>query len=187
MIEKIIEFSARNKYLVLLFTLVAVLGATYTMKRVPLDAIPDLSDTQVIVYSRWDRSPDIIEDQVTYPIVTALLGAPKVKSVRGFLILAFPMSILFLRTGRTFIGRAVGFWNTYRKYRPLFPTGVKTELGPDATGVGWVYQYALVDKTGQSDLAQLRSFQDWYLRYWLQSVPGVAEVASIGGFKNSIR
>jgi Cu(I)/Ag(I) efflux system membrane protein CusA/SilA len=183
MIEKIIEFSARNKYLVLLFTLVAVLGATYTMKRVPLDAIPDLSDTQVIVYSRWDRSPDIIEDQVTYPIVTALLGAPKVKSVRGFSDFGFSYVYIIFEDGTDVYWARSRVLEYLSKISSALPTGVKTELGPDATGVGWVYQYALVDKTGQSDLAQLRSFQDWYLRYWLQSVPGVAEVASIGGFQ----
>ncbi|MBP9698407.1 MAG: efflux RND transporter permease subunit [Elusimicrobia bacterium] len=183
MIEKIIEFSARNKYLVIIFTLVAVAGAYYSMKNVPLDAIPDLSDTQVIVYSRWDRSPDIIEDQVTYPIVTALLGAPKVKSIRGFSDFGFSYVYIIFEDGTD------PYWARSRtleylsKILPRLPEGVNTELGPDATGVGWVYQYALVDKTGQNDLAQLRSFQDWYLRYWLQSVPGVAEVASIGGFQ----
>jgi Cu(I)/Ag(I) efflux system membrane protein CusA/SilA len=153
------------------------------MKNVPLDAIPDLSDTQVIVYSRWDRSPDIIEDQVTYPIVTALLGAPKVKSIRGFSDFGFSYVYIIFEDGTD------PYWARSRtleylsKILPRLPEGVNTELGPDATGVGWVYQYALVDKTGQNDLAQLRSFQDWYLRYWLQSVPGVAEVASIGGFQ----
>lgn len=183
MIEKIIEFSARNKYLVLLFTLVAVLGAVYTMKRVPLDAIPDLSDTQVIVYSRWDRSPDIIEDQVTYPIVTALLGAPKVKSVRGFSDFGYSYVYIIFEDGTDVYWARSRVLEYLSKITSALPSGVKTELGPDATGVGWVYQYALVDKTGQNDLAQLRSFQDWYLRYWLQSVPGVAEVASIGGFQ----
>lgn len=183
MIEKIIEFSARNKYLVLLFTLVAVLGAVYTMKRVPLDAIPDLSDTQVIVYSRWDRSPDIIEDQVTYPIVTALLGAPKVKSVRGFSDFGYSYVYIIFEDGTDVYWARSRVLEYLSKITSALPTGVKTELGPDATGVGWVYQYALVDKTGQNNLAQLRSFQDWYLRYWLQSVPGVAEVASIGGFQ----
>ncbi len=183
MIEKIIEFSARNKYLVLLFTLVAVVGAVYTMKRVPLDAIPDLSDTQVIVYSRWDRSPDIIEDQVTYPIVTALLGAPKVKSVRGFSDFGYSYVYIIFEDGTDVYWARSRVLEYLSKITSALPAGVKTELGPDATGVGWVYQYALVDKTGQNDLAQLRSFQDWYLRYWLQSVPGVAEVASIGGFQ----
>lgn len=183
MIEKIIAFSARNKYLVLIFTLVAAVGAFYAMKHVPLDAIPDLSDTQVIVYSRWDRSPDIIEDQVTYPIVTALLGAPKVKSVRGFSDFGYSYVYIIFEDGTDVYWARSRVLEYLSKITSGLPAGVKTELGPDATGVGWVYQYALVDKTGQNDLAQLRSFQDWYLRYWLQSVPGVAEVASIGGFQ----
>lgn len=183
MIEKIIEFSARNKYLVLLFTLVAVAGAVYSMKNVPLDAIPDLSDTQVIVYSRWDRSPDIIEDQVTYPIVTALLGAPHVKTVRGFSDFGFSYVYVIFEDGTDVYWARSRVMEYLSKITSALPSGVKTELGPDATGVGWVYQYALVDKTGQNDLAELRSFQDWYLRYWLQAVPGVAEVASIGGFQ----
>ena len=149
---------------------------------IPLDAIPDLSDTQVIIYSRWDRSPDIIEDQVTYPIISALLGAPKVKAIRGFSDFGFSYVYIIFKDGRTSTGRAAGHWNICPRSRPP-PQGVKTELGPDATGVGWVYQYALVDKTGSNDLAELRTFQDWYLRYALQSVPGVAEVASIGGFQ----
>lgn len=183
MIEKIIEFSAKNKYIVLIFTLVAVVGAYYSMTRVPLDAIPDLSDTQVIIYSRWDRSPDIMEDQVTYPIVTAMLGAPKVKAIRGFSDFGFSYVYIIFQDGTDVYWARSRTIEYLSKILPRLPEGVKTELGPDATGVGWVYQYALVDKTGQNDLAQLRSFQDWYLRYWLQSVPGVAEVASIGGFQ----
>src|SRR5687767_8921324 len=183
MIEKIIEFSARNKYIVALLTLVALFGAIFCMKSVPLDAIPDLSDTQVIIYSRWDRSPDIVEDQVTYPIVTALLGAPKVKAVRGFSDFGFSYVYIIFEDGTDVYWARSRVLEYLSKILPRLPEGVKTELGPDATGVGWVFQYALVDKTGRNDLAQLRSFQDWYLRYWLQSVPGVAEVASIGGFQ----
>jgi Cu(I)/Ag(I) efflux system membrane protein CusA/SilA len=183
MIEKIIEFSARNKYIVALLTLVAVLGAIFCMKHVPLDAIPDLSDTQVIIYSRWDRSPDIIEDQVTYPIVSALLGAPKIKAVRGFSDFGFSYVYLIFQDGTDLYWARSRTLEYLSKIQSKLPEGVRTELGPDATGVGWVYQYALVDKTGQHNLAELRSFQDWYLRYWLQSVPGVAEVASIGGFQ----
>ncbi len=183
MVEKIIEFSAHNKFIVLIFTAVALAGAVYAMKNVPLDAIPDLSDTQVIVYSRWDRSPDIMEDQVTYPIITALLGAPKVKAIRGFSDFGFSYVYIIFQDGTDLYWARSRTLEYLSKILPLLPEGVQTELGPDATGVGWVYQYALVDKTGQHDLAQLRTFQDWYLRYWLQSVPGVAEVASIGGFQ----
>ncbi|HZI93691.1 MAG TPA: efflux RND transporter permease subunit, partial [Patescibacteria group bacterium] len=183
MVEKIIEFSARNKFIVLIFTAVALVGAVYSMKSVPLDAIPDLSDTQVIVYSQWDRSPDIMEDQVTYPIITALLGAPRVKAIRGFSDFGFSYVYIIFQDGTDLYWARSRTLEYLSKILPLLPEGVRTELGPDATGVGWVYQYALVDKSGKNDLAQLRTFQDWYLRYWLQSVSGVAEVASIGGFQ----
>ena len=183
MIDRIIEFSARNKYLVIIFTLVAIAGAYHWMRQVPLDAIPDLSDTQVIIYSRWDRSPDIIEDQVTYPIVTAMLGAPKVKAIRGFSDFGFSYVYVIFEDGTDLYWARSRTLEYLSKILPRLPEGVRTELGPDATSVGWVYQYALVDKTGQNDLSQLRSLQDWNLRYQIQSVPGVAEVASIGGFQ----
>ncbi len=183
MIERIIELSARNKFLVLILAAVAVVLAVQSIRSVPLDAIPDLSDTQVIVYSRWDRSPDIIEDQVTYPIVTALLGAPKVKAIRGFSDFGFSYVYIIFQDGTDTYWARSRTLEYLSKILPRLPEGVQTELGPDATGVGWVYQYALVDRTGRHDLAELRSFQDWTLRYWLQSVPGVAEVASIGGFQ----
>ncbi|MBF0494671.1 MAG: efflux RND transporter permease subunit [Candidatus Omnitrophica bacterium] len=183
MIEKIIEFSAKNKYLVIIFVIAAMIGAVYCVKNIPLDAVPDLSDTQVIIYSKWDRSPDIIEDQVTYPITSALLGAPKVKAVRGFSDFGFSYVYVIFKDGTDIYwarSRVVEYLN---KITSSLPEGVKTVIGPDASSVGWVYQYALVDKTGKNDLAKLRGFQDWYLRYWLQSVPGVAEVASVGGFQ----
>jgi Cu(I)/Ag(I) efflux system membrane protein CusA/SilA len=183
MIERIIDFSAHNRFLVLVLTAVAVALAIYAVQNVPLDAIPDLSDTQVIVYSRWDRSPDIIEDQVTYPIISALLGAPKVKAIRGFSDFGFSYVYIIFQDGTDIYWARSRTQEYLSKILPRLPEGVRTELGPDATGVGWVYQYALVDRSGRHDLAALRSFQDWYLRYWLQSVPGVAEVASIGGFQ----
>ena len=183
MIERVIEFCAHNKFLVLIFTAVAVAGAVHWMRQMPLDAIPDLSDTQVIIYSRWDRSPDIIEDQVTYPIVTALLGAPKIKAIRGFSDFGFSYVYVIFEDGTDLYWARSRTIEYLSKILPRLPEGVRTELGPDATSVGWIYQYALVDKTGNNDLAQLRTFQDWYLRYQLQSVPGVAEVASIGGFQ----
>ena len=183
MIDRIIEFSARNRYLVIICTVVAIVGAVHTMREVPLDAIPDLSDTQVIIYSRWDRSPDIIEDQITYPIVTAMLGAPKIKAVRGFSDFGFSYVYVIFQDGVDLYWARSRTIEYLSKILPQLPEGVRTELGPDATSVGWVYQYALVDRTGQNDLAQLRSLQDWQLRYQLQSVPGVAEVASIGGFQ----
>src|SRR5215475_4883020 len=182
MINRIIEFSARNRFLV--FTLVggAALAGWWSMRHVSLDAIPDLSDTQVIVYSRWDRSPDIIEDQVTYPIVTALLGAPQVKAIRGFSDFGFSYVYVIFQDGTDLYWARSRVLEYLSKILPRLPEGVRTELGPDATSVGWVYQYAVIDTSGRHDLAELRSLQDWYLRYALQAVPGVAEVAAVGGF-----
>ncbi len=182
MIEKIIEFSAKNKFFVLILTGVALVGAAACMKRMPLDAIPDLSDTQVIIYSRWDQSPDIIEDQVTYPILSALLGAPKIKAIRGVSDFGYSYVYVIFEDGTDLYWARSRVLEYLSKVQSSLPPGVKTEIGPDATSVGWVYQYALIDPTGAHDLAQLRSMQDWFLRYQLQSVPGVAEVASIGGF-----
>ena len=181
-VEKIIGFSARNKFIVLTFVLAAMVAAVWSLKNIPLDAIPDLSDTQVIIYSRWDRSPDIIEDQVTYPIVTAMLGAPNVKAIRGFSDFGFSYVYVIFKDGTDIYWARSRTLEYLSKIIPRLPEGVRTELGPDATGVGWVFQYALVDQSGKNSLQELRSFQDWYLRYHLQSVPGVAEVASIGGF-----
>ncbi len=169
--------------LVIMLVAACVGYAVYCLKNIPLDAIPDLSDTQVIVYSRWDRSPDLIEDQVTYPIITALLGAPNVKAIRGYSDFGFSYVYVIFRDG-TDIYWARSRVNEYlSKIQGALPAGVRTEIGPDATGVGWVYQYAIVDKSGARDLASLRSFQDWNLKYALQSVPGVAEVATVGGFE----
>jgi Cu(I)/Ag(I) efflux system membrane protein CusA/SilA len=183
MIERIIEFCAKNKFIVIIFAIVAIAISVYCLQNIPLDAIPDLSDTQVIIYSRWDRSPDIIEDQVTYPITSALLGAPGVKAVRGFSDFGFSYVYVIFKDGTDIYWARSRVLEYLSKITAKLPEGVKTELGPDATSVGWVYQYALVDKSGKNDLAKLRGFQDWYLRYWLQSVPGVAEVASVGGFQ----
>ena len=182
MIDAIIEFSARHRFLVVLLTaLVAGLG-WQAMHDVPLDAIPDLSDTQVIIMSRWDRSPDIIEDQVTYPIVAAMLGAPKVRDVRGFSDFGYSYVYVIFEDGVDIYWARSRVLELLSAVLPRLPQGVQTELGPDATGLGWVFQYALVDRTGRHSLAGLRSLQDWTLRYALKSVPGVAEVASLGGF-----
>jgi Cu(I)/Ag(I) efflux system membrane protein CusA/SilA len=178
----IIRFSARHRLLVVLATAALVLYGVYTIRHLPVDAIPDLSDTQVIVYSRWDRSPDIVEDQVTYPIVTALLGAPGVKTIRGFSDFGFSYVYVIFQDGTDLYWARSRVLEYLSRIQPQLPAGVRTELGPDATGVGWIFQYALVDDSGRLSLAELRSLQDWNLRYRIQSVPGVAEVASIGGF-----
>jgi copper/silver efflux system protein len=181
MIKRIIRFSAENKYIVIAATIVALVGAWWTMKTIPLDALPDLSDTQVIVYSKWDRSPDIIEDQVTYPITSALLGAPKVKAIRGFSDFGFSYVYVIFEDGTDMYWARTRVLEYLSKIQPQLPPDVKTELGPDASSVGWVFQYALVDKTGQHASDELRSYQDWFLRYAIQSVPGVSEVATVGG------
>ncbi|HNX52592.1 MAG TPA: CusA/CzcA family heavy metal efflux RND transporter, partial [Pontiellaceae bacterium] len=183
MIRNLIGFSARNRWLVVLLTAAAVAYALFTMKHIRLDAIPDLSDTQVIIYTKWDRSPDIMEDQVTYPIISALLGAPKVKAVRGFSDFGFSYVYVIFEDGTDIYWARSRVVEYLSKIQGNLPSGVTPELGPDATGVGWVFQYALVDKSGQHNLAELRTFQDWNLRYALQSVPGVAEVAGVGGFQ----
>ena len=172
MIERIIAFSARNRFVVLALTGAAIFAGVWSISHVALDALPDLSDTQVIVYSRWDRSPDIIEDQVTYPIITAMLGAPKVKAIRGFSDFGFSYVYVIFDEGTDLYWARSRTLEYLSKIQPRLPEGVQTELGPDATGVGWVFQYALVDESGKHSLADLRSIQDWTIRYDLQSVPG---------------
>ncbi|MBI4245531.1 MAG: efflux RND transporter permease subunit [Planctomycetes bacterium] len=182
MIEKIIEFCAYNKFIVFVIVTVAAVSGIIAFQNMPMDAIPDLSDTQVIVYSRWDRSPDIIEDQVTYPIVRALLGSPKVQTIRGFSDFGFSFVYVIFEDGTDIYWARSRVIEYLSKITSQLPEGVKTEIGPDASGVGWVFQYALVDYSGKHSLAELRSLQDWNLKYHLQSIPGVAEVAAVGGF-----
>ena len=182
MIRRIIAFSAKNPWIVLLAVAALVALAVWNLQVIRLDALPDLSDTQVIIFSKWDRSPDIVEDQVTYPIVTALLGAPSVKAVRGYSDFGFSYVYVIFQDGTDLYWARSRVLEYLSKIQSRLPEGVQTELGPDATGVGWVFQYALVDRSGKHSLDELRSYQDWTLRYALQSVPGVAEVAAIGGF-----
>jgi len=183
MIEKIIDWSARNKFFIFLGVFFSVAWGIWALMNTPLDAIPDLSDRQVILFSEWQgRDPQLVEDQVTYPIVTALLSAPHVQAVRGYSF--FGLSFVYV----IFDDKTDLYWDRSRVVEYMqgvqgnLPEGVTPTLGPDATGVGWAYMYALVDKTGHHDLAELRSLQDWYVRYWLAAVPGVSEVASVGGF-----
>jgi len=184
MIARLIGACARNRVLTLTVVVLAAALGLRALRGTPLDAIPDLSDTQVIVSTEWmGRSPDLVEDQITYPIVTALRSAPGVQYVRGLSMIGDSFVYVVFKDG------VDPYWARSRvleylaAIRGRLPEGVSPTLGPDATSVGWVFEYALVDTTGQNDLAQLRSFQDWYLRYWLQSVEGVAEVASVGGFE----
>ena len=183
MINAIITASLRTRFLVLLAALLIGLSGLYAYKNMPMDAIPDLSDVQVILFTRHSgQSPQVIEDQVTYPLTTAMLSVPKTKVVRGYSF--FGMSFVYV----IFEDGTDMYWARSRVLEALnfassrLPQGVTPTLGPDATGVGWIYEYALIDRSGKHDLAQLRSLQDWYLRYPLQAVNGVAEVASIGGF-----
>jgi copper/silver efflux system protein len=182
-IDAIIEWSARNTFVVLLLTGIGVAVGLHSMRSIPLDAIPDLSDPQVIVYTEWPgRSPDLIEDQITYPIVSALLAAPNVSVVRGTSDYGFSYVYVIFDEGTDMYWGRTRVLEYMDRIRGSLPEGVSPTLGPDATGVGWAFQYALVDRSGASNLAELRSFNDWYVRYWLSSVPGVAEVATIGGF-----
>jgi Cu(I)/Ag(I) efflux system membrane protein CusA/SilA len=183
LLERIIEASARNTFFVLILTVFGIAGAIWALTRTPLDAIPDLSDVQVIVYTDWEgRSPDLVEDQITYPISTRFIAAPKVKFVRGESMFGKSFIYVIFQDGTDIYwarSRVIEYLNSVRG---MLPEGVNPVIGPDATGVGWVYEYALVDKTGKHNLAELRSFQDWHLRYALESVKGVSEVAPVGGF-----
>ncbi len=184
MVERIIEACARHRVLVLTAVGVAVIGALVAMRRAKLDAIPDLSDPQVIVFSEWmGRSPTLVEDQVTYPIVSKLIGTPHVADVRGFSMFGMSFVYVVFEEGTDVYWARSRVLEYLNGLRGALPEGVSPNLGPDATGIGWVFQYSLVDKTGRHGLDDLRTFQDFTLRYALGSVPGVAEVASVGGYQ----
>ncbi len=183
-LARIIDFSARNRWFVALAALLLTLAGAWAARRTPLDALPDLSDTQVIIATEWmGRNPTLIEDQVTYPITTTFLGAPKVKSVRGFTMFGMSFVYVIFEEGTDLYWARSRVVEYLSKVREKLPSGVTPQIGPDATSVGWVYQYALVDETQKHDLQKLRSLQDWTVRYALQGTEGVAEVASIGGFE----
>jgi len=182
MINRVIDFSARNKVVVLALVMAGCLWGVWAMTHLPLDATPDLSETQVIILSRWDRSPDIIEDQVTYPIISAMTGAPRVKTVRGISDFGFSFVYVIFEEGTDIYWARSRTMEYLSGVRDRLPEGAKTEIGPDATGLGWVFQYVLKDSSGQHSLAEQRSYQDWYLKYYLKAVPGVADVATVGGF-----
>ena len=183
MIEKIIDWSIRNKFMVILATLFVIAGGILAVKSIPLDAIPDLSDVQVIIYTDYPgQAPRVVEDQVTYPLTTTMLSVPYAKAVRGYSFFGLSFVYIIFEDGTDL------YWARSRVLEYLngaaarLPQGVTPRLGPDATGVGWVYEYVLKDTTGAHDLSELRSIQDWYLKYELMAVQGVAEVASLGGF-----
>src|SRR6266853_5347125 len=181
MLQRIIDFSLKNKFIVLITTVALVLGGIYSLLNIPLDAIPDQSDVQVIVYTEWPgQAPQIVQDQVTYPLTTKMLSVPNSKVVRGYSFYGFSFVYVIFEDGTD------PYWARSRVLEYLsglsgrLPKGVSPSLGPDATGVGWAFMYS-INSTNRS-LAELRSMQDWYLKYQLTSVAGVSEVASIGGF-----
>lgn len=182
-LETVIEKSSRNTFLILIMTVFGIAGGIWALLNTPLDAIPDLTDVQVIITTDWEgRSPDLVEDQVTYPISVRFIAAPKVKFVRGESMFGKSFVYVIFEDGTDLYWARSRVIEYLSAVRGMLPEGVNPVIGPDATGVGWVFEYALVDKSGKQNLAQLRTFQDWYLRYALESVKGVAEVAPVGGF-----
>ena len=183
MISQWIDWCARNRFLVFVGTLLLVLAGIWALRRIPLDALPDISDVEVIIHTRWTgEPPSIIEDQVTYPIVTTLLAAPHVKAVRAQTMFGDSYVFVVFEDGTDLYWARSRVLEYMQQITGRLPAGVHPVIGPDATGAGWVYEYVLVDHSHQHNLAELRSLQDWYLRYQLETVPGVAEVATIGGF-----
>jgi Cu(I)/Ag(I) efflux system membrane protein CusA/SilA len=183
MISKIIEYSARNKFIIFLFVGFLSIWGYWALKNIPLDAIPDLSDTQVIIFTSWEgRSPDLIEDQITYPITSTLLAAPKVQVVRGFSFLGSSFIYIIFEEGTDIYWARSRVLEYLQAVKSKLPADANPVLGPDATSVGWGFSYAVVDETGQYNLAELRSVQDYNIKLALESVPGVSQVASIGGF-----
>ena len=182
-IAKIIEWSVKNPLIISILALVILVGGIFAIERTPLDAIPDLSDTQVIIRTDYDgQAPQIIENLVTYPVSTAMLGLPKAKVVRGFSMFGASFVYVIFKDGTDVYWARSRVLEALSKIQTTLPQNAKAQIGPDATGVGWVFQYAVVDKSGKHDLAQLRSLQDWFLKFELATVSGVSEVASVGGF-----
>ena len=183
MIAKIIELSARNKFAVFLMMALAIVWGYWAVKNTPLDALPDLSDTQVIIYTEWPgRSPDLVEDQITYPITSTLLAAPKVQAVRGFSFLGSSFIYVIFEEGTDIYWARSRILEYLQAVKNKIPSDVNPVLGPDATSLGWGFSYAVVDETGGHDLSELRSIQDYIIKLGVESVPGVSQVASLGGF-----
>ncbi len=183
MITRLIEFSSRNRFFIFLITGILIAWGYWALSHTPLDAIPDLSDTQVIIYTEWPgRSPDLVEDQITYPISSTLLAAPEVSVVRGFSFLGSSFVYVIFKEGTDIYWARSRVLEYLQSVRSKLPQDVNPVLGPDATSLGWGFSYALIDESGKLNLAQLRSFQDWNIKLALESVPGVSQVASVGGF-----
>src|ERR1700746_1332478 len=178
-----IDWCAKNRFLVFTGTLFLVLAGIWALRRIQLDALPDISDVEVIIHVPWaGQPPSLIEDQVTYPIVTTLLAAPRVKAVRAQTMFGDSYVFVVFQDGTDLYWARLRVVEYLQQIQSRLPDSAHPSIGPDATGAGWVYEYALVDRSHQQSLADLRSLQDWYLRYQLETVPGVAEVATIGGF-----
>ena len=182
MIAKLIRWSIINRFLVLLATLMLTALGVWSLLKIPLDAIPDLSDVQVIIRTTYPgQAPRIVEDQITYPLTTTMLSVPGAKTVRGYSFFGDSFVYVLFEDGTDLYWARSRVLEYLNQVQSRLPAGARASLGPDATGVGWVYEYALVDRTGKHDLSQLRAFQDWFLKYELKAVPNVAEVASVGG------
>ncbi|HHO59010.1 MAG TPA: efflux RND transporter permease subunit, partial [Thiotrichales bacterium] len=182
MLSKLIEWSINNRFMVLMLTFIVTGAGVYSLKEIPLDALPDLSDVQVIIKTSYPgQAPQVVEDQVTYPLTTAMLSVPKAVNVRGYSFFGDSYVYVIFEDGTDLYWARSRVLEYLSQVASKLPPAAKPELGPDATGVGWVYEYALVDRTGGQDLSQLRSIQDWFLKYELQTVPGVSEVVTIGG------
>ena len=182
MIARIIRGSIANRALVLMAAVLLAVAGLWSLRHTPLDALPDLSDTQVIIRTEWGgQTPRIIEDQVTYPLATTMLSVPGVRAVRGYSFFGYSYVYVLFDDDTDLYWARSRVLEYLSQVRDRLPQGVSPALGPDATGLGWIYEYALVDRTGKHDLGQLRALQDWFLRYELKTIPDVAEVASVGG------
>lgn len=182
MIAAIIRWSVANRFLVVLAVIALAIAGVVAMRATPVDALPDLSDTQVIIRTSWPgQAPQIVENQVTYPLTTTMLSVPGTKTVRGYSFFGDSYVYVIFDEGTDLYWARSRVLEYLSQVQGRLPQGAQAALGPDATGVGWIYEYALVDRSGRHDLSQLRSLQDWFLRYELKTLPGVAEVASIGG------
>ena len=182
MIAKLIRWSIANRFLVLLATLALSAWGVYSVQRTPLDALPDLSDVQVIIRTTYPgQAPRIVENQVTYPLTTTMLSVPGAKAVRGYSFFGDSFVYVLFEDGTDQYWARSRVLEYLNQVQSRLPAQAKASLGPDASGVGWIYEYALVDRSGKMDISQLRALQDWFLKYELKTVPDVAEVASIGG------
>ncbi|MFV0367032.1 MAG: efflux RND transporter permease subunit, partial [Hyphomicrobiaceae bacterium] len=182
-VAQVIAWSVANQLIVIVAALALVAAGWLAIQRTPLDAIPDMSDTQVIIRTEFSgQSPQIVEDLVTYPLSTTLLGLPRTKAVRGYSMFGTSFVYVIFKDGVDQYWARARVVEALSKSSGSLPTGATPQIGPDATGVGWVFQYALVDRSGRRDLSQLRTLQDWFLKFELATVPGVSEVASVGGF-----